>query len=107
MRNDPRGATRGKVNLQITRDAEPMARLGRLIDSVPAPAFRRILKVFETGHALESYRRRAEHGCLSNLFPPRQPVLAARLAGRRGRARNRFLERASPTLTSASPTACL
>ncbi|MEQ1802154.1 MAG: polynucleotide adenylyltransferase PcnB [Gammaproteobacteria bacterium] len=86
-----------KLDLTIHPEAaEPMARLGRLIDSVPAARlFDEFLKVFETGHALESYRRLREHGLFEHLFPATADWLAA--DGGRGEpagGRNRFIERA-------------
>ncbi len=86
-----------KLGLEIHPEAAaPMARLGGLIDSVPpARLFDEFLKVFETGHALEGYRRLRQHGLFEHLFP----ATAAWLAGddrdgpEVGR-RNRFIERA-------------
>ena len=79
-----------KLDLEIHPDAaDPMARLGGLIDSVPpARLFDEFLKVFETGHALEGYRRLRQHGLFEHLFP----ATAAWLAG--DGPRNRFIERA-------------
>lgn len=86
-----------KLDLRIHPEAaEPMARLGRLIDSVPAARlFDEFLKVFETGHALESYRRLREHGLFEHLFPATAAWLADDPSpeGAGGR-RNRFIERA-------------
>lgn len=86
-----------KLELQIHPEAaEPMSRLGRLIDSVPAARlFDEFLKVFETGHALESYRRLREHGLFEHLFPATAEWLAADPSGTGGGGRrNRFIERA-------------
>lgn len=86
-----------KLDLSIHPDAaEPMTRLGSLIDSVPAARlFDEFLKVFETGHALGSYRRLREHGLFEHLFPDtaawlRADGAPAEVAQRRGR----FIERA-------------
>jgi poly(A) polymerase len=86
-----------KLDLRIHPEAaEPMARLGRLIDSVPAARlFDEFLKVFETGHALESYRRLREHGLFEHLFPATAEWLAADPSpGEAGGRRNCFIERA-------------
>lgn len=83
-----------KLDLEIhPQAADPIARLGGLIDSVPpARLFDEFLKVFETGHALEAYRRLREHRLFEHLFP----ATAAWLVGddREGGRRNRFIERA-------------
>jgi poly(A) polymerase len=73
-----------------------MVRLGKLIDSVPAARlFDEFLKVFETGHALESYRRLRQHGLFEHLFPATAEWLAADVSrGDAGGCRNRFIERA-------------
>jgi poly(A) polymerase len=79
-----------KLDLEIHPDAAaPMVRLGGLIDSVPpARLFDEFLKVFETGHALEGYRRLRAHGLFEHLFP----ATAVWLGG--DDRRNRFIERA-------------
>jgi len=91
-----------KLELEIHPDAAaPMARLGGLIDSVPpARLFDEFLKVFETGHALEGYRRLRQHGLFEHLFPATAAWLAGhgQSPGRPGSGsddrRNRFIERA-------------
>ena len=63
-----------------------------LIDGVPAARlFDEFLKVFETGHALEGYRRLRTHGLFEHLFPATAAWLAA--DSHEGR-RNHFVERA-------------
>jgi poly(A) polymerase len=90
-----------KLELEIHPEAAaPMARLGGLIDSVPpARLFDEFLKVFETGHALEGYRRLRQHGLFEHLFPATAAWLAG--SGTQNRSgsgaddrRNRFIERA-------------
>ena len=90
-----------KLQLEIHPEAAaPMARLGGLIDSVPpARLFDEFLKVFETGHALEGYRRLRRHGLFEHLFPATAAWLAgdssqARSGGGADGRRNRFIERA-------------
>ena len=86
-----------KLGLEIHPEAaEPMARLGHLIDSVPAARlFDEFLKVFETGHALEGYRRLKAHGLFEHLFPATADWLAADPAGSGPDSRrNRYIERA-------------
>jgi poly(A) polymerase len=85
-----------KLNLDIHPEtAAPMARLGGLIDGVPpARLFDEFLKVFETGHALEGYRRLREHGLFEHLFPATAAWLAHGDGGRPDERRNRFIERA-------------
>lgn len=86
-----------KLDLRIHPDtAAPMARLGNLVDSVPAARlFDEFLKVFQAGHALESYRRLREHGLFEHLFPATAAWLAAAPdAADPGNPRNRFIERA-------------
>lgn len=82
-----------KLDLEIHPEAAaPMARLGALIDSVPpARLFDEFLKIFETGHALEAYRRLRIHGLFEHLFPATATWLAA---GGVDPRRNRFIERA-------------
>ncbi|MEO8223326.1 MAG: polynucleotide adenylyltransferase PcnB [Gammaproteobacteria bacterium] len=83
-----------KLDLTIHPDAAaPMLRLGSLIDSVPpARLFDEFLKVFETGHALEAYKRLRKHGLFEHLFPATAAWLATDEPG--GGRRNRFIERA-------------
>ena len=82
-----------KLNLEIHPDtAAPMARLAPLLDNVPpARLFDEFLKVFETGHALESYRRLRKHGLFEHLFPGHGTLAGS---GRRRGQRQRFIERA-------------
>ncbi len=81
-----------KLGLRIHADAAaPMAHLARLIDGVPpARLFDEFLKIFETGHALASFRALREHGLFEHLFPETGVWLAADRDGRR----LEFLERA-------------
>ncbi len=94
-----------KLDLEIHPEAAaPMERLGSLIDSVPpARLFDEFLKVFETGHALEAYRRLRRHGLFPHLFPATAAWLSGdgaqgRSGGRPGGVaddrRNRFIESA-------------
>jgi poly(A) polymerase len=82
-----------KLNLKIHADsAVPIAQLAPLLDSVPpARLFDEFLKVFATGHALESYRRLCTHGLFAHLFPATARWLAADDAECK---RQRFVERA-------------
>jgi poly(A) polymerase len=82
-----------KLDLEIdAATAAAMPRLAPLLDSVPAARlFDEFLKVFETGHALEGYRRLQAHGLFEHLFPATGAWLAADDAGGR---RNAFIERA-------------
>ena len=85
-----------KLDLDIHPEAAaPMARLGSLIDSVPpARLFDEFLKLFETGHALASYRRLRELGLFEHLFPATAEWLAGGAGERPDERRNRFIERA-------------
>lgn len=76
-----------KLNLEIEAGtAAPMGRLAPLLDHVPpARLFDEFLKVFETGHALESYQRLQQHGLFAHLFPATAKWLAADPDGRRSR----------------------
>ncbi len=60
-----------KLNFSIHEDtAAPIPKLAGLIDGVPpARLFDEFLKIFQTGHALESYRRLSRHGLFGHLFP--------------------------------------
>jgi poly(A) polymerase len=50
--------------------AAPIARLAALVDGVPsARLFDEFLKLFQTGHALESYRELRRFGLFEHLFP--------------------------------------
>ena len=82
-----------KLNLEIHPDtAAPIAQLAPLLDNMPpARLFDEFLKVFGTGHALESYRRLRTHGLLEHLFPATARWLAADDADGK---RQRFVERA-------------
>jgi len=81
-----------KLDLEIHPDtAAPIAQLAPLLDNMPpARLFDEFLKVFATGHALESYRRLCRHGLLEHLFPATARWLAADTDGKR----QRFIERA-------------
>jgi poly(A) polymerase len=69
-----------------------MPKLAPLLDAVPsARLFDEFLKVFETGHALESFRRLQYHGLFEHLFPATGAWLAADDAAGRRRA---FIEQA-------------
>jgi poly(A) polymerase len=75
-----------KLDLEIdAATAAEMPRLAPLLDAVPAARlFDEFLKVFETGHALESFRRLQAHGLFEHLFPATDAWLAADdVAGRR------------------------
>ncbi len=64
--------------------------LAHLVDGVPAARlFEEFLKLFQTGHALASYRQLRRLGLFEHLFPP-----TARWLGPGGDARERFLEEA-------------
>lgn len=67
-----------KLGLRIHPDAaEPIPRLASLIDGVPpARLFDEFLKLFQTGHALQSYRKLRELGLLEHLFPATAQALA-------------------------------
>ncbi|MCL4792258.1 MAG: polynucleotide adenylyltransferase PcnB, partial [Gammaproteobacteria bacterium] len=82
-----------KLNLEIHPDtAAPIAQLAPLLDNMPpARLFDEFLKVFGTGHALESYRRLRTHGLLAHLFPATARWLAADDASGK---RQKFIERA-------------
>ena len=82
-----------KLNLKIHADsAAPIAQLAPLLDSVPpARLFDEFLKVFATGHALESYRRLCTHGLFAHLFPATARWLEADDAEGK---RQRFIESA-------------
>jgi poly(A) polymerase len=68
-----------KLDLEIEADtAAAMPRLAPLLDAVPpARLFDEFLKVFETGHALEGFRRLRTHGLFEHLFPATGAWLAA------------------------------
>jgi len=70
--------------------AAPMARLAHLVDGVPAARlFDEFLKLFQTGHALASYRELRRFGLFEHLF-----AATARWLGPGGDARERFIEQA-------------
>ncbi len=70
--------------------AAPIARLAHLIDGVPpARLFDEFLKLFQTGHALASYRELRRFGLFEHLFPA-----TAAWLGPGDDARGRFLEEA-------------
>jgi len=81
-----------KLNLEIHPDtAAPIAQLAPLLDNMPsARLFDEFLKVFATGHALESYRRLCTHGLFAHLFPATARWLASDAEGKR----QRFIEQA-------------
>jgi poly(A) polymerase len=68
-----------KLDLEIEpATAAAMPRLAPLLDAVPpARLFDEFLKVFETGHALEGFRRLRTHGLFEHLFPATGAWLAA------------------------------
>jgi poly(A) polymerase len=67
-----------KLDLDIhPTTAAPIPVLAELLDAVPpARLFDEFLKLFETGHALASYRKLTELGLFEHLFPPTARVLA-------------------------------
>lgn len=68
----------------------PIANLAGLVDGVPpARLFDEFLKLFQTGHALESYRELRRFGLFEHLFPS-----TARWLGHVGDAGQLFIERA-------------
>lgn len=70
--------------------AAPMPRLAHLIDGVPpARLFDEFLKLFQSGHALASYRELRRFGLFEHLFPA-----TAQWLGPGDDARGRFLESA-------------
>ncbi len=81
-----------KLDLELEpATAAPIGPLAALLDHVPsARLFDEFLKVFETGHALESYRRLQRYGLFSHLFPDTAAWLAADTDG----CRVRFVEAA-------------
>lgn len=78
-----------KLGFEVHPDtATPIARLAHLIDGVPsARLFDEFLKLFQTGHALESYRRLRRFGLFEHLFPA-----TAAWMGPGDDARGRFIE---------------
>jgi poly(A) polymerase len=70
--------------------AEPIPRLAHLVDGVPpARLFDEFLKLFQSGHALASYRELRHFGLFEHLFPA-----TARWLGPGGDAREAFVEAA-------------
>lgn len=67
-----------KLGLDIEpASAEPIPRLATLIDDVPpARLFDEFLKLFQTGHALPSYRKLRELALFAHLFPATAAALA-------------------------------
>ncbi|UCG74413.1 MAG: polynucleotide adenylyltransferase PcnB [Chromatiales bacterium] len=67
-----------KLGLELHPEAaEPVPRLADLLDGVPpARLFDEFLKLFQSGHALESYRKLAQLGLFEHLFPMTARVLA-------------------------------
>jgi poly(A) polymerase len=78
-----------KLQFKIAEEAvAPFAELGPLLADVsPARLFDESLKLFLSGHGLESLRRLHNHGLLGELFP----ATAASLAGPRAANFGRFL----------------
>jgi len=76
-----------KLGFRIHPDtARPIPDLAGLIDSVPsARLFDEFLKIFQSGHALEGYRRLKRHGLFGHMFPQTQAWLEAATDGRRER----------------------
>ena len=74
----------------IPDSAAPIPRLAHLIDGVPsARLYDEFLKLFQTGHALASYRELRRLGLFEHLFPA-----TAAWMGPGGDARSRFIEAA-------------
>lgn len=80
-----------KLGFELHPDtAAPISRLAHLIDGVPAARlFDEFLKLFQTGHALASYRELRRFGLFEHLFPA-----TAAWLGPGNDARGRFLEAA-------------
>ncbi|MFQ5634480.1 MAG: polynucleotide adenylyltransferase PcnB [Gammaproteobacteria bacterium] len=69
--------------------AEPIPEMAALIDDVPpARLFDEFLKMFQSGHALASYRQLHDLGLFDHLFPQ----TAARLDGEHGEREARMVE---------------
>lgn len=67
-----------KLDLEIHPEAgEPIPRLAGLLDGVPpARLFDEFLKLFQSGHALASYRKLEQFGLFEHLFPITARILA-------------------------------
>jgi len=67
-----------KLGLELHPEAAaPVPRLADLLDSVPpARLFDEFLKLFQSGHALESYHKLVKFGLFEHLFPVTADVLA-------------------------------
>jgi poly(A) polymerase len=80
-----------KLGFEVHADtAAPIARLAHLIDGVPpARLFDEFLKLFQSGHALPSYRELRRFGLFEHLFPA-----TAAWLGPGDDARGRFIEAA-------------
>jgi poly(A) polymerase len=67
-----------KLGFEIERStAAPIHELGQLLEDVPpARLFDETLKLFHTGHALESFRLLREYGLLKYLFPGLEQALS-------------------------------
>ncbi len=79
-----------KLGFEVHPDAAaPIPDMAQLIDGVPpARLFDEFLKIFQTGHALGSYRQLRQLGLFEHLFP----VTAARLDGPEGDRDERLIE---------------
>ncbi|MGI9342720.1 MAG: polynucleotide adenylyltransferase PcnB [Gammaproteobacteria bacterium] len=79
-----------KLGFEVHPDAaEPIPRMAALIDGVPAARlFDEFLKMFQSGHALASYRQLRALGLFSHLFP----YTADRLQGPDGEREARMIE---------------
>jgi poly(A) polymerase len=80
-----------KLGFSVHPDtAEPIPRLAHLVDGVPpARLFDEFLKLFQSGHALASYRELRRYGLFQHLFPA-----TAQWLGPGGDAREQFIEEA-------------
>jgi len=83
-----------KLDFEVHPDtAAPIAAMASLIDGVPAARlFDEFLKMFQSGHALASYRNLRKLGLFSHLFPVTQSWLGEDAA--EGSSANDMIERA-------------
>ncbi|MDH3510151.1 MAG: polynucleotide adenylyltransferase PcnB [Gammaproteobacteria bacterium] len=83
-----------KLGFDVHPDtAAPIPAMAALIDDVPsARLFDEFLKMFQTGHALASYRQLRKLGLFSHLFPATQQWLGADAGA--GSSANEMIERA-------------